>query len=247
MRKRKFSFLKASIILSLGVNPTTFHTSHFNEGKVATTVDHQNRQVSSEPTVANTVSLTGMTYTMETLNEYYNKNLSRLSAEPVKIDDFIQGVFKQGLNKDWKSKSRGITKVILQQSKKYQFDPIFLVAIIENESNFNPEAIGTSGEIGLMQIRPETAEWIAEKLHISWKGAESLFEPETNIRLGSAYLAFLRDTFNSKSQLYLAAYNMGTANVHKLMSRQTIPHTYSQRVFQKYRKLYARLTGQLAI
>ena len=57
-------------------------------------------------------------------------------------------------------------------------------AVARVESGFNPNAVGGVGEIGLMQIRPQTAAMLGFK-----GGLTSLFEPETNVRFGVAYLA----------------------------------------------------------
>src|SRR4051794_7030844 len=57
-------------------------------------------------------------------------------------------------------------------------------AVAQVESRYNPKVVGSRGEVGLMQIRPQTAALLGYKGKIT-----ALFEPETNVRLGVAYLA----------------------------------------------------------
>jgi soluble lytic murein transglycosylase len=113
------------------------------------------------------------------------------------------------------------------------------MTVIENESSFNPKIRGTSGEIGLMQVLPRTAEWIARRVGIKWKGEKTLEDPVTNIRIGSAHLAQLREEFKSQGQLYLAAYNMGSGNVQRALAKQVWPKDYPVRVMSRYLKFYS--------
>src|SRR3954471_18554987 len=57
-------------------------------------------------------------------------------------------------------------------------------AVAQVESRYNPKVVGSRGEVGLMQIRPQTAALLGYKGEVT-----ALFEPETNVRLGVAYLA----------------------------------------------------------
>ncbi len=117
--------------------------------------------------------------------------------------------------------------------------------MIENESSFNPEVKGTSGEIGLMQLMPRTAKWIAGKLRMKYQGKKTLTDPVANIRLGAAYLAHLRAEFDFHGRLYLAAYNMGSANVQRALDRRIWPKDYAARVMQRYMRLYTELRDSL--
>ena len=57
-------------------------------------------------------------------------------------------------------------------------------AVAQVESRYNPKVVGSRGEVGVMQIRPQTAALLGYKGEVT-----ALFEPETNVRLGVAYLA----------------------------------------------------------
>lgn len=166
----------------------------------------------------------------------------RKASDSKLIEKFVYEHTQKRLKGRWKNQARKVAQTILEESRRYQFDPLFLMAVIENESSFNPDARGTSGEIGLMQIMPNFAPWIAEKLGIRFNGVESLKDLRENIRLGAAYLDYLRKRFQWNGALYLAAYNMGTTSVVRHVSKNSIPKVYPGRVMKRYLKLYASIT-----
>ena len=132
-----------------------------------------------------------------------------------------------------------MTQAILAQSIQHGFDPIFVLSVIWTESSFRPTMVGGVGEIGLMQIRPETAEWLAKKIgYTRFKGRSSLFDPVVNIELGTAYFAMLRESFDDDGVLYISAYNMGSKNVRRIVASSKRPTEYSGRVLGRYRELY---------
>ena len=102
--------------------------------------------------------------------------------------------------------------IIISYAKEYDVDPYLVTAVIRAESKFDPEAESTAGARGLMQIMPETGEWVAEKLALEDFDREQLFQPEVNICIGTWYLSDLRDEF-ADIVLVLAAYNGGRGNV----------------------------------
>ena len=144
-------------------------------------------------------------------------------------------------------------------SERWKVDKFLTVAVMKVESNFSEAAHSQSGAVGLMQIMPETAAWIAYQLGESpdeiADDIKNLREPETNIRYGTWYLAELEDEFRGNDVLALAAYNAGRGNVHEWIEKNhwsenfsdvdKIPYAetrnYVKRVLQcreKYSKLY---------
>ncbi len=101
---------------------------------------------------------------------------------------------------------------IFRYSKQFQVDPLFVTAVMRVESRFYAEAHSRRGAKGLMQIMPETAEWIAEQLNIEYQ-ADMLTEPKYNIMLGTWYISNLNAQFNDNLLLTLAAYNGGRGRV----------------------------------
>ncbi|MBS4537199.1 lytic transglycosylase domain-containing protein [Clostridium sp. D2Q-11] len=103
---------------------------------------------------------------------------------------------------------------ILIYSDKYNIDPNLIASIIDVESNFNEEAVSPKGAIGLMQILPETAKWIAEQNDMKEYEDWMLYKPDINIKMGVWYVDNLLMQFKDLD-LALAAYNGGSGNVTK--------------------------------
>jgi soluble lytic murein transglycosylase-like protein len=84
------------------------------------------------------------------------------------------------------------------------------------ESRFNPLAVGAANDMGLMQILPATWDAWAPKVN-----AFDPFDPESNIRVAAAILAYLRATLTKlgrpETYWWLAAYNWGIGNVQRLL------------------------------
>ena len=103
---------------------------------------------------------------------------------------------------------------IIEYSKKYGLDKAEVAAIIKTESNFNNKAVSPAGAIGLMQIIPETAQYISEFLSMD---EYDLFDSETNIKFGCFYLSYLKKKFPYDETAY-AAYNAGEGRVTEWLS-----------------------------
>lgn len=105
------------------------------------------------------------------------------------------------------------TKIIESNARLNHVEPYLITAIIYEESRFRGEARSQAGAIGLMQIMPDTAEWIAQKTGRQYS-RETLSAPENNIAMGVWYYSWLRKKYKSE-QLALAAYNGGDKNLDK--------------------------------
>ncbi len=97
-------------------------------------------------------------------------------------------------------------------ASQYKFDPIFVLALIKTESSFQKSARSNRGAIGLMQLMPDTAFEMAERVGIK-VSIDQISEPEVNIQLGVFYLSLLRKEFGEDKVSILAAYNAGPKNV----------------------------------
>lgn len=146
--------------------------------------------------------------------------------------------------------------VINDNAQENNIDPILVLALMKEESYFNPHAVSSSNARGLMQLLPGTAKDV-----IRWKGFSSyyeneLFNPEINIKLGSAYIGHTRDVFSGDMLFSVAAYNGGPGAVKnwlKTMSSEemdifieNIPYgqtrDYVKKVFGTYWN-YKRIYG----
>lgn len=95
---------------------------------------------------------------------------------------------------------------------EFGLEPALVMAVIREESWFNPEAVSFSNARGLMQIMPSTGQWVGSKQGLTVT-ADDLFKPELNVRLGAWYLRFLIDRWDGNINKAIASYNAGEGNV----------------------------------
>ncbi|MGE3681092.1 MAG: lytic transglycosylase domain-containing protein [Bdellovibrionales bacterium] len=183
-------------------------------------------------------------HAQELLGKHYKRSVVRSGERVKKINSKIyQWTFKN-LPKKHRKKYKKIAQTIIDESLKYQFDPVFLLSVIQGESGFDPNRLGKLDEIGLMQVRPSTGKWIAGLYGMRWSGNSSLHDPIINIRLGAAYLDYLRSKFDSHARLYLAAYNMGQGNVGEALEKNVWPKDYPIHVMKFYVEFYSALDAK---
>lgn len=88
------------------------------------------------------------------------------------------------------------------------------LAVMRQESAFDPEATSSAGARGLMQIMPSTAKMLARDLRLPYAPEKLTNDPNYNMTLGSHYLANIISNFNGSYVMGLAAYNAGPSRVH---------------------------------
>lgn len=181
-----------------------------------------------------------LAHAQELLGKKYLKSASSKVHDSFTLQQEIYTFTREQLPNKYKSKADKVSRTILAEAKKYKIDPIFLVSIIRTESAFNPLAVGTSGEIGLMQIKPDTAKQIAEKANIAFHGAKTLRDPVQNIKIGAAYFNYLRSKFDKKANRYIAAYNSGPGKISRIEKADHLPTIYPDKVLGYYEAFYKR-------
>lgn len=160
------------------------------------------------------------------------------TIEKENLVEFLISHLERELPEAYKSQAEEIAGTILSTSSVYSLDPLLVLAVMRQESHYRPDAMGRHGEIGLMQIKPDTARWIANRVGISWNDDSTLFDPQFNIRIGTAYISFLRGRFENRGKHYLAAYNLGPAALRSKLRNNELPVEYSNSLTQHYARLY---------
>ena len=113
------------------------------------------------------------------------------------------------------------SEYVEKYAKEYNVEPLLIYSIIKAESNFDDEAVSSKGATGLMQLMDNTAKEIATNESLEYVSNESLFDPETNIKLGVKYFADLIAIFKNEA-VALAAYNAGMGTVQGWIDKGTI-------------------------
>ena len=98
-------------------------------------------------------------------------------------------------------------------SAEYNLSPALIASVILNESSFRPVVESSVGARGLMQLMPDTADWIAHKLRMDNFQSDKLDDPGTNIRFGCWYLNYLSTLFNGDPLCVVCAYHAGQGEI----------------------------------
>ena len=102
---------------------------------------------------------------------------------------------------------------VREYAGKYEIHHLLVLAIIREESRFNPSSESVARAKGLMQIIPSTGEWLAQKINLEDFTEELLFSPEVNINLGCWYISYLEERFAGDPTLIISSYNAGQGTV----------------------------------
>ena len=97
----------------------------------------------------------------------------------------------------------------LEAAGSFGIDPLLLLALVREESRFDPGVVSASGAVGLTQKMPATAAMLAAELDLV---DYDLRDPEDSLLFGAAYLRKMLDRFHDNLALALAAYNAGPGN-----------------------------------
>lgn len=111
-----------------------------------------------------------------------------------------------------------LTRHFMNLAHRHGFDPLFLMALIHVESRFNPEIVSPKGAVGLMQVMPDTAQYVLDREQVPYEIetlSEQLKDPFLNLSVGVSYLAELRNRYKGESKHFLAAYNAGPGRVDR--------------------------------
>ena len=119
---------------------------------------------------------------------------------------------------DWYLRSRyplEYEQGIRSYATQRDLDPALVAAVVYAESRFDPNARSPAGAVGLMQILPETGEFIARQTGGTEFVVADLRDPEINVRYGTWLLRYLLDYYDGDLRLALAGYHAGPANVDR--------------------------------
>lgn len=145
--------------------------------------------------------------------------------------------------------------LVLPAAAEHNLDPLLIFALIRQESLFEGFATSYAAAQGLMQIIPDTGQWIAQKL--GWRDYQNsdVYRPYVNVAFGTYYLRYVMDSLDGLPYAALAGYNGGPGNAAQWLSIsgpdldlfvQTIgfdeTRTYVRRIYEQY-SVYRALYG----
>jgi soluble lytic murein transglycosylase len=109
---------------------------------------------------------------------------------------------------------------IRREAARNDLDPAWVAAEIRAESVFDPNARSAANARGLMQVVPATGAAEARRLGLPWHGADTLYDADTNIAIGTAYLRKLLDKYGGKPYFTIAGYNAGPTPLQRWQSQR---------------------------
>lgn len=150
------------------------------------------------------------------------------------------------------------SEYVEKYSKENGLDKYLIYAIIKAESNFDSNATSTASAKGLMQLMEETAVERSNVINNENVGENDLYDPETNIKLGTSYFAYLLGLYNGNITLAIIAYNAGLGNVQQWIKDgiikkdgsdiENIPfketENYVRKILRDY-QMYLKLYGEV--
>lgn len=128
-----------------------------------------------------------------------------------------------------------LQEFIFYLSQAYEMDFTFVMALIQRESNYNPDVISASNDYGLMQINEINHPYLQEQL-----GITDFTEPYSNVRAGMFILRKLFEKYETPEKV-LMAYNMGETGASRLWEQGIFEINYSKSVLQIQQELNAEL------
>ena len=129
---------------------------------------------------------------------------------------------------------------INEYSALYGVPSVVSFAVCDTESHYNSKAKSPSGAIGIMQIMPQTGEWIAKTLGYPDYKISDLYNVDFNLQFGIFYLSYLFTKFDEDWQVF-AAYNAGEGVVRSwlnagLSSQEAIPYVETKNYVAKVKR-----------
>jgi soluble lytic murein transglycosylase len=110
---------------------------------------------------------------------------------------------------------------LVSSARRFGLDPYMVAALIRQESEFNPVAHSYANAYGLTQIVPATGRMLARQQGIAWSSPAVLYQPATNLRLGTFYMRALLNQWSGHWEETLASYNAGASRVKQWLSWAT--------------------------
>lgn len=202
------------LIVTLAIAPLAQATLYVYRGPSG------EKMVTNIPQTGNGYKLLGKEETVDKISYLVGRKGPTAADAPLFMGVGSKGPYKR----KWVNSSE-YDAYIRSLAAKHGVEPALVKAVIQVESNFDPDAVSRAGARGLMQLMPGTAAMYS-------LGINQLFNPVQNIEAGVKHLAYLKTLFPNNLDFVIAAYNAGENNVVKYNGIPPFPETvdYVQKV-----------------
>ncbi|MCA9736857.1 MAG: transglycosylase SLT domain-containing protein [Gemmatimonadota bacterium] len=141
-------------------------------------------------------------------------------------------------------------EIVMREAEEFGVDPYLIAGLIRQESAFWANARSAANARGLMQVLPETGRSLARNVGPTQFGPETLYQPDVNLHLGTAYLRDMLRRYDGQLPLVLSAYNAGPsrANRWRAFPEASDPVRFTERIpFRETRGYVKNVTRNRAI
>lgn len=140
----------------------------------------------------------------------------------------------------------GVARALVRGERVHGLSVFLMLAVIEQESRFDPNARGPRGALGLMQVRPFVGRDVAKRHDLPWQGDGTLRDPVQNVQIALTYLAELKHQFGTP-ELALAAYNIGpTRTRRRLAQGHSLKGPYVTKVLGRSQRISGAFDAETA-
>ncbi|WP_145323221.1 lytic transglycosylase domain-containing protein [Paenibacillus xylanexedens] len=203
-------------LLELQLSNVNNNQTNGSAPDAGSTVDFANMMDGLLGTGSNATNMNGSTETVSKrssdgllwlqLGSTYNPDMNTAGSSSVS-NNIVESLSDTGIVDSGASVPTDFESLIAEASAKYGVPESLIKAVIDTESNFNPNVVSSAGAKGLMQLMDGTAAGL---------GVSNSFDPAQNIDAGTKYLSLQLQRFGGEVKMALAAYNAGPGRVSRL-------------------------------
>jgi len=157
---------------------------------------------------------------------------------PDRASQLVDQILEERLSAEPLTVRRQLAAAITEETQLAGYDPLLVLSLIEVESQFKLDAVSEKGAMGLMQIRPQTLDYLARRANLKLPLQEIQTDSALCVRLGIRYLRNLHERFGD-FDLALMAYNAGPRRIRMAQEKQKFS------AFEKYpqeiKRVFARM------
>ncbi|MCL2178194.1 MAG: lytic transglycosylase domain-containing protein [Proteobacteria bacterium] len=158
--------------------------------------------------------------------------------EPERASQLVYQILDEKLSVEPVGVRRQLAAAITEEAQLAGYDPLLVLSLIEVESQFKLDAVSEKDAMGLMQIRPQTLEYLARRANLKLPLEEIQADSALCVRLGVRYLRDLHERFGD-FDLALMAYNAGPRRIRVAQEKKKF--SAYEKYPQEIKRVFARM------
>jgi hypothetical protein len=159
------------------------------------------------------------------------------SVPDARLTEYIAALLRQV--PEHEADARDLAVMVVSESVRAGFDPLFILAVMHQESGFRRETVSAAGARGLFQIKEAWGPKIAALARQPWEGQQRLLRPDYSLRLGVGYLKHLKELCSGGQHQLLNAFRTAPSeqrNSKKKLIVSAQPSAFSRAVIELHQR-----------